>query len=106
MIELPNKDVNLPRLVEEVAALNLPEFRGIARLQRRQNAEGIWEPSERYLLVKVGQLTQQQQTQLRSVVATHVNQPEKANEDAIQKSAQSKLVALGLTLDEVDALRN
>ena len=67
MIELPDRPVSLRQLNRELAALNLPDFSGVARLVRRGG-----QPSLPYLLVKCGPLTPEQQGQVEVAVAVHV----------------------------------
>ncbi len=78
MFELPapNRRVNLSLLNEALALLELPDFIGTAILERRQNADGVWESSERYLLVKSGDLTPAQKNAVTQIVAAHVAPPE------------------------------
>ena len=70
--EFDNKPVDVGQLSEQVAPLNLPDFTGVARLHRRPNAEGVWEPAPPYILVKVGKLTAAKKRSLDQVIADHV----------------------------------
>lgn len=71
MYELADQDINLARLNQELALLNLPGFTGVARLSRRL-VKGAWEPCPRYLLIKCGTLTTTQRSKAKLTVAAHV----------------------------------
>ena len=70
MFELPNQAVNLTKLNGELVPLNLPGFRGTARLFRRL-VDGAWQATEPYLLIKCDGLTRAQKSAVKSVLAAH-----------------------------------
>ena len=70
MFELPNRAVNLTKLNGELVPLNLPGFRGTARLSRRL-VDGVWQVTEPYLLIKCDGLTRAQQSAVQGVLAAH-----------------------------------
>ena len=76
MFELPDRPVRVSQLGSELAPLNLPGLTGVARLSRRKDALGIWQPSAPYILIKCGTLTAAQETAVRDIVQAHVPAPE------------------------------
>jgi hypothetical protein len=77
MLELPvpSQRPDLGQLNQELEPLGLPTFVGVALLLRKQNPDGVWKPSEPYLLVKCGALTRVQRDAVEGVVDAHVAAP-------------------------------
>lgn len=71
MLTLPDKDVYLSQLNQELGAINLPQFIGAARLRRALDGT----PAAPHILIKCGSLSVSEETSATAVVSAHVPMP-------------------------------
>ena len=100
----PDKAVDLTVLNTELAALKLAGFRGSARLSRRPNDAGVWEATDRYILVKCDDgVSAAKQRAAAQVVTDHVapedSEPPDPRRDLIDNA--SDLAALKTVLKTI-----
>jgi len=70
-MEYLDAERNLELLEQELAALRLPGFHGVARLVKRRGPNGMATASAPYLLVEVDPLEEAQRARLDEAIAAH-----------------------------------
>ena len=97
--------LNIGQLANELKPLNLPDYKGVARLARRRDADGLLYNVSPYLEVRCNTLTQAERDSVEIIVAAHVPLLEPEDLKPAYASANAKLMALGFTDEEIKALR-
>jgi len=64
--------LDIGQLANELKPLNLPDYKGVARLARRRDADGLLYNVPPYLEVRCNTLTQAERDSVEIIVAAHV----------------------------------
>lgn len=109
MLKFPDKQVNARQLNEELAALSLPGFVGVAQLSREIDEQGrvVLEDgaSKRvppYILVKSNELTNLQIAAVTRIITDHIPGIDLPPDPRFEE--QAKACEMATTLDELKAV--